>query len=642
MNVSLLIAVVSLTLQFSTTAAMSVIARAPGWQRVRWFALVAFSAGLYSVVDALAMTEVAHDTQWVPRLNILLATIHMAAWVAYTYSDSEGRWRSLSLWVRAVLLGGVAFVAAVSLLGVGLESQRVLLEVPSLGVQRPISRLSTIGRVAAIIPLAFLVFSAIGHVRRARRGEAGAVGVVIGFVLFTVCAVEEVLVAAGVVQFIFLGDLGYIFVTIPVTLQLLQRFTRDAARLDTLSTVLADEVERRTAERDEARVHLVEQQRLAALGRLAAGVGHEINNPLQYLRFSLEEIRDQLSPPLTMAAIPAPVQEAIEHAFDGVDRIRRVVDGLRTYARPADAMDVLEVNDLVETALRLGTPQWKHAITVAYQPGVVARVRGDEGKLVQVILNPLINAAQSMQYAGGSSGGGAAPLLQITTQMAMDGWVEILIRDSGPGFSPEVLGRLGEPYVTTKAIYGGTGLGLFVSRGMVEAHGGLLVFGNHPGGGAEVIIRLPSAAKARTGSTPAVPCAVLTKPARLPALRVLLVEDDPATLTALSRGLEGEGVTVFGVPDGRAALAWLASNTPDVVVTDLMMPVMSGVQFAARLAQQYPALRARLVVITGGAATAEAEDLLRDSSVLVLAKPIGRQDFAAQLRTRAAGLPASR
>ncbi|QJR36271.1 hybrid sensor histidine kinase/response regulator [Gemmatimonas groenlandica] len=633
MDASLFIAIVSLTLQFSTTVAMIVIARAPGWQRVRWFALVACSAGLYSLSDALGMVAPEQNSWWITRVNITLATIHTAGWVAYTYADRAGSWRSLSGRLRWWMIGGVLAATVVSVLGLTDHTELAARDILGRGGSAGGPILTPIGQSVVFIPLISILLSAVGQVGRARAGEEGAASVVVGFFFFTLFAVEEALVAAGMLDFIYLADLGYICVTLPVTMQLLRRFTRDAQRLDTLSTHLAEEVARRTQERDEARVNLIEQQRLASLGRLAAGVGHEINNPLQYLRFSLDELRE--SP--IMASHEA-LRETLAHAFDGTERIRKVVDDLRTYVRPSDdALELLDVRDIVRTALRIGSPQWRHSVHVETRFDDAPHVRGDEGKLVQVVLNPLVNGAQSVLQAAESRTG----VLCVSTRTGSDGWAEIEIADEGGGFEPDILSRLGEPYVTTKASRGGTGLGLFVSRGIVEAHGGTMHFRNAArsdgeSAGAVVLIRLPAVSpRHATGRTP-ISTPLFVSDAHAPPLRVLMVEDDRAILSALTRGLEREGLLVHGVHSAAAALEWLEQDQPDVVVSDLMMPGMSGAEFANALAARHPALRRRLVIMTGGATTPDLEQFLADPSLMVLGKPIARQFLAEQLRKRAA------
>jgi CheY-like chemotaxis protein len=209
------------------------------------------------------------------------------------------------------------------------------------------------------------------------------------------------------------------------------------------------------------------------------------------------------------------------------------------------------------------------------------------------------------------------------------------------------MAQLGEPYVTTKADRGGTGLGLFVTRGIVEAHGGTLQFGNADEGGAWVRIRLPGL-RPSGGAPETVPPQVDARGRALTVgvsevlpLSVLLVEDDAAALRALVRALEAEGLRVTGFTQAAEALVWMDTHAAEVqvVVTDLMMPGMSGWEFARQLATRHPALHARLVILTGGAATDEARAFVAESGLPVLEKPIARQTLVAALRQRASGVP---
>ena len=579
------------------------------------------------VVIALAPTDVARF-EIAARLNLSLAAVHAAAWVGYAYADDEGRWRSIPRtlrWVSGCTTVAVVLANALDLTFSFEDAHRVERDGRDLHTLSP--SFTVLGALLVIASLALLVVSAARYVRRWRSGEPGAWGVVLGFAVFFVCILEEVAVAAGLLDFIYLADVGYIASVLAVTAQLMRRFVRDARRLEMLSSRLGEEVARRTAERDAARESLLEEQRLAALGRLAASVGHEINNPLQYLRSSLEELRDATG---TDAA--AAVATSLAQAFDGMDRIRRVVEDLRTYARPGgSAGERVDLVAAVRTSIRIGAPQWRDTVTVETTLEEVPPVSGDEGRLVQLVLNLVVNAAQAMT-AGPRTAAGAR--LIVHTRRTGDGLVELTVTDTGPGFPPALLGRLGEPYLTTRAATGGTGLGLFLSRGIAEAHGGEITFANHAGGGATVTLRLPAAAPASAAVAPPVSRTAVV--ARVGPLRVLLVEDEDSTRGALARGLEREGLSVVAVAGGRAALAALEHQVPDLVVTDLMMPDMAGWEFAAELAAHYPALRARLVVLTGGASTADAQAFLEDTSLLVVDKPVSRQALAAALRARAA------
>lgn len=628
MNAMFVLAVVSLTLQFSTTAALMILGRASRWRHVRWFGAVSFTAGCFSVVDALAALRGIHETNvdWSVRLNLVFATMHGAAWLIYTYMGRDGRWTSLPRWVQTATMTSCIVAAAASLAGVVASAHTVILDVPSLGVRYPRNTLSPIGSVLGLVPFVFLALSAYRVWQLRGRGVRGTTAVFIGFVLFLLAGVEELLVASGQLQFIFLGDLGYICVVVPVTLQLLRGFRDDAGQLDQLTDHLADEVQRRTDERDRAREQVVEEQRLAALGRLAAGVGHEINNPLQYLRFTLEELRE-----LALRANDTDALAMIDSSFEGVDRIRQVVEDLRTYVRPrAVEMMPVDLREVVRAAIRVSSPQARHGLTVSTELNDVPMVLGHEGRLVQVVLNPLVNAMQSMPATANSL---SAPLV-VRTRTTARGWAQVEIVDSGPGFSPDVISRLGEPYVTTRSEQGGTGLGLFVSRGIVEAHGGTMHFENNATGGAMVRIELPNAPAASIAFTTPPMGHVMAPAPAASALRVLLVEDDVDAMRALLRGLQAEQIIATGFTKGQEAIEWLEHNTVDVVVTDLMMPGISGWEFAAELAQRHPRLRERLVVLTGGASTSEAQAFLHDETLQVLNKPIGRAALSAAIRGR--------
>lgn len=635
MNALLALALVSLSLQFATTAAALTLGSTPRWRRARWFAAVSFTAGCYSLVNVLASSYVSEGPHiWATRTNLFLGTAHAAAWLVYAYIGEDGNWHALPMWVRRSTLGAIAAIALLALTGVLIvEPQPASLDVRALGLSYESGRFTTFGTAVTAVPMSFFLTTLAKYWREWRRGEPGAGSILIGFSLFLLAVLEEIAVAAGLLQWVYLADVGYVCVIAPVAVQMLGRFRDEAIQLDRLTRELSAEVDRRTEERDTAQRGLVEQQRLAALGRLAAGVGHEINNPLQYLRFSLEELQEYLPSPRSDDA-----KAAMDQAFEGVDRIRQVVEGLRTYVRPTDMeLARVDLREVVRAAVRVGAPQWRQGIEVETRLGDVPLVEGHEGRLVQVILNPLVNGAQAMLHAARDLSVVSGTQIIVTTRTNSSGDAEIEIVDNGPGFPASIVARLGEPYVTTRANDGGTGLGLFVTRGIVEAHGGTIVFSNRVKGGASVRITLPAAtaveAEPDKGRTPT-PQASDAVRAKRP--RVLLVEDDPAAQRALLRGLAAEGFDAHGFEEAIDALDRLKREPFDIVVTDLMMPGMSGWEFARRLEAAHPELHARLIVLTGGASTPEADAFLLKPGLVVLDKPIDRRELAKQIRLRLA------
>jgi len=643
MFIMFLMGLFSLTLQVAMALALALLGRAPRWRHAWWFAGVAVTAGMYSAVDASGAlwASTSDHIGWSLRANLLNGTLHGAAWLLFTHLGPNAAWREIPPHIRRMALLGVAAVALVVLSPWSVvPTPGATLIVPGLGDVIPHAEFTALGTAFTLVPLAFLTLSWWQYVQRWRAGEPGAAYVLFGFAVFFATAVEEVLVAAGFLKFLYLADIGYIAVVAPVTVNLLRGFVRDARELDDLQGHLADEVERRTVERDEARHLVVEQQRLAALGRLAAGVGHEINSPLQYLRLSLDEVAS-----LHTVQADAVAREHLAHAFEGVDRVRNIVDALRTYSRPAgcDHVDV-HLHDVLRAALRVGASQWRGDVTLHVTMGDAPLVHGHEGRLVQAALNTLVNAV----HAVSSLPPGARRDVWVETGTTAQGWAELIVRDSGSGFAEEVLSRIGEPFVTTRAEQGGTGLGMFVLRGIVQTHGGLLQCGNAAQGGAEVRLQFPPASPTKQTTVAAVAPRVPTLPSSreptrqsLPirqAIRVLMVEDDAPSLRAYVRGLGAEGFEVQGFGNAEDALEWLASHEVDIVVTDLMMPGMSGDEFAEHLRLRHPALRESLIVLTGGAVSPEAEAFLGSESIVVLEKPIGRAALVARIRERLASL----
>ncbi len=634
MSTAVALALIACVLQIATAVVVFVIARAPDWQRARLFGFIALTAAIYSGVDIWAVSEPLpiEALDWVVRINLTTAGLHASAWLLYTFADASGSWRSLSPRVQRLALGNIVLTAVLGLSGLAIDrTADVRMTIPSLGVDYSIPTLTTVGAITTILVFSTLLVSIAEWVRRAIRGEPGAVGLSIGFSLFLLCALEEALVSSGALHFLFLSDLGYIFTAVPVFVQLVRRFTDDARRVAALSLRLADEVQARTQERDQARDALLQQERLAALGRFAAGVGHEVNNPLQFLMLSLEELRNSISvEERQRLALP------LSNAAEGASRIRRVVDGLRTYAMPSsDRFVAVDINQVVRTAMRVASAQLQRVERVIADLGTVPPVLGDEGQLVQLLINPVVNAAQAL----GSSRAGGATLavpaeIRVTTRRTESGEVEVIIADNGPGFAASVLPRLGEPYVTTRASDGGTGLGVFVTRGLVQSHGGRIAMQNAETGGAVVRIVLPASDEAQvvsaTDSASSSGAFVIPQTSRR---RVLLVDDEPQVLRVLSRGLAGAGYEVLCASGAVEALTLLDSEPVDVIVSDLMMPNVSGIELAARVAASHPALSPRLLLMTGGVVSEDAAEIAHVPADRVLHKPIAIASLVRRLQS---------
>ncbi|MEP7126675.1 MAG: ATP-binding protein [Byssovorax sp.] len=387
--------------------------------------------------------------------------------------------------------------------------------------------------------------------------------------------------------------------------------------------------------------HSARTERLASLGRIAAAAAHEINNPLSYVSNNLEFAEQALA----RLAGQAEVIQALAEARDGVERIRRIVLDLKGAARPGD--DVIGSVDLaraLETAIKMAEGHTRSRARVLTTIGDPRHVVGNEGRLVQVFLNLLVNAAQAIP-----EGQASQHAIQVRTR-ASDDRVVIEIEDSGAGMSADVLARAKEPFFTTK-LGEGLGLGLALAHGILESVGGTLYFDSKPGctiarvtlaasGGVSEI----DAAKAPAPLSPVVAVAVApTEPketAREATLvvdetfEVLVIDDEPLVARALARGLRPHRVTT--TQSGREALALLAEGKRfDLIVCDMMMPELTGMDVHEEIARLYPDALPHLAFISGGSFTERAEEFLARVTVPLLDKPVDFAKIRALLQERA-------
>jgi signal transduction histidine kinase/ActR/RegA family two-component response regulator len=369
---------------------------------------------------------------------------------------------------------------------------------------------------------------------------------------------------------------------------------------------------------------LMNADRLVAMGRLAAGVGHEINNPLTYVLSGLSVLADELD---ALAKVVPPerlsdARDTMAEMRQGLDRIRQVVRDLKTFSRPdEEPLRPVAVADVIESSLQMTMNEIRHRAALVKELGPVPPVLGNASRLGQVFLNLLVNATQAIPE-------GAADRNEIRVVSYVDGagFVVIEIRDTGTGIAPDLVERVFEPFFTTREAQGGTGLGLSISRNLVASMGGAITVESRPEHGSCFRIRLPPA-PADEPAEPSQPAA--QQPYRA---RVLVVDDDPLVLNAVRRTLVREH-DVVGETSGRAALARIeAGEAFDLVLCDLMMPEMGGAELHAALATLRPELAARTAFLTGGAFTAAGQRFLDSVPNPCIEKPFDPDALRARLR----------
>ena len=367
-----------------------------------------------------------------------------------------------------------------------------------------------------------------------------------------------------------------------------------------------DVTERKALERQVA-----ESTRLAALGRLSAGVAHELNNPLTHLVLAVDRLRRSLAAagPDRAADVVADIQGKLEHLAQDVQRMVVIARELRLFASPqAGARGPVVLADVLEHALETVTAGDEPPARVERRYAEVAPADADPDRLTQVFANLIRNAFDSLSDAGTPS-----PLVTLTVRadgagLAVDVW------NNGPGIPPEMRERIFEPFFTTKAYGAGAGLGLAISRAIVQALDGALEVDCAPEGGTTFTVTLP--AWRRTG--------VAAAPARAPSvrrLRVLVIDDEVAIGHTLQSILEDQHdvVVTTGVRDAMAALELAA--TFDLVLCDVVMPNASGLDFLDQLRGAHPRLVDRVVFMTGATLGSDQGRALAALPNLVVEKP---------------------
>ncbi|MFP2959592.1 two-component regulator propeller domain-containing protein [Myxococcus sp. 1LA] len=253
----------------------------------------------------------------------------------------------------------------------------------------------------------------------------------------------------------------------------------------------------------QAQAQLVQTGRLAAVGQLAAGVGHEINNPLAYIVSNLEHASgeaDALARELDgtrddVGARLKDVNQALREALLGADRVRRIVQDLKMFSRPDDEKQgPVELHAVLDSAVKIAMGELRPRAKLVRDYGDVPRVEGNEARLAQVFLNLLINAAQALPEGFAESNE-----VRLVTRVGPDGRVVAEVRDTGSGISPELLGRIFDPFYTTKPVGVGTGLGLSLCHAYLTAMGGTITVDSEAGHGSVFRVTLRAASESRRG-----------------------------------------------------------------------------------------------------------------------------------------------
>lgn len=377
--------------------------------------------------------------------------------------------------------------------------------------------------------------------------------------------------------------------------------------------------------------------KLATMGTLAVGIMHEINNPIAWIMTNLNYLKERFKKfnnnitvqtltdnhPANLSDLKAEISnynEVIDECLEGTVQIRDIIKELKGYARVDEQnVELVDVHEIINSAIKIADSQYKNHVKIEkfYEPnipkGLFAR-----GKLQQVFLNLIVNAAQCIHEREGNNN-----IIQIRSY-AKDNHVYIDITDNGPGIPSEVLPNIFEPFFTTKPAGVGTGLGLAICKEIVTNAEGDLTVTTQLGKGSTFTVSLPL--KGATSEKKSVDKG--QNDAAVRPAHILVVDDEPTLLKTIQRILENEH-SITLAPNGQKAIEILKDKNYsfDIIITDLSMPDVSGIDIYKHIAQQNKGLENHIIFITGGTDSATAKNFLKNVSNLCISKPFTKAEL---------------
>lgn len=359
--------------------------------------------------------------------------------------------------------------------------------------------------------------------------------------------------------------------------------------------------------------------RMATIGTLAAGVAHDLNNPLAYVTSNSEMLVEELGA-MNRDDLRAMARDTLE----GARRAATIVSQLRTFARgsASGAAGVAHVGSVLEFAARMAHNHVKHHAQVDVRCPSDLYATIDESKLGQVMLNLIVHAVESID-----PGQASRHRVDIHAEPMDDGWLSLLVQDDGSGLSAGDLRRIFDPYTSPHTPPRGmSGLGLAISHRLITEAGGRVEVFSEAGHGTRVQVWLPMPDRQATADLGPFPVRPVSKPENAPldvepppGPRILVVDDEPKLRAVMRRALRG--YTIDEAEDGRQALEQLERRRYDLVLCDVMMPEMTGVELYETVLERWPERAERFVFLSGGAFTADTARFVDRTERRVLEKP---------------------
>lgn len=382
----------------------------------------------------------------------------------------------------------------------------------------------------------------------------------------------------------------------------------EGGQVSNFVTVKRDMTERETVQRQ-----LMESERMSTVGQLAAGVAHEINNPLSLILANADFLKEQLAELAADASEPLlqNIRSSITEIEQGVARIGGVAQALGAFSRSGDEVaGPVDVREVIDSTLSLLGNEIKHRARLVRKYGDVPPTWARRSRLGQVFLNLILNAVQAIPVGAAHN-----HQIRVVTRTNRAGDLLIEVSDTGAGIPPEILRRIFDPFVTTQVLGQDVGLRLAVSHSIVSSMGGELTVHSILDHGTSFVVSLPASKHKERRAEREPEEADVASSGR----RVLVIDDEPGVLRVIKRILKDYEVTTC--QGGKEALDHLQQGNFDLILCDLMMPEYTGMDLYEITAADRPELLDRFLFVTGGAFTKQTESFLRDVSQDVVGKP---------------------
>ncbi len=379
---------------------------------------------------------------------------------------------------------------------------------------------------------------------------------------------------------------------------------------------------------------LLISERMASVGLLAAGVAHEINNPLAILVSNLELAAQQLdaitadapgdASPARQAVRLVDLGAQLRDAQEAAERVRLIVRDLKVLSRSSDteSRGPVDMRSVLESAIRMASNEIRHRARLTRDYADVLPVYGNESQLGQVFLNLIVNAAHAIPEGHAESNE-----IKFVIRMEPPGRIAIEIHDTGGGIPADALPHIFDSFFTTKAATSGTGLGLAICRRIISEHQGEISVESKVGVGTMFRTVLPAAIPKATAITPASPQVAAGRRGRI------LAVDDEQMLCAVIHRILRRDHDVTTVTSAREAMRSLRGGERyDLILCDLMMPEMTGMEFYTQLQQTVPEQAGKIVFMTGGAFTEQTQAFLGQLTNESIDKPFTTEKLRAQVQ----------